>query len=55
MKLNQFSLADSLKIKIVPDMEKRHLRVVYKKFPEEMHGTVALPGIFDGLKSLFRH
>lgn len=55
VKLNQFSLADSLKIKIVPDMEKRHLRVVYKKFPEEMHGTVALPGIFDGLKSLFRH
>ncbi|WP_322933453.1 alpha/beta hydrolase [Bacteroides sp. CG01] len=55
VKLNQFSLADSLKIKIVPDMENRHLRVVYKKFPEEMHGTVALPGIFDGLKSLFRH
>lgn len=55
VKLNQFSLADSLKIKIVPDMDKRHLRVVYKKFPEEMHGTVALPGIFDGLKSLFRH
>lgn len=55
VKLNQFSLADSLKIKIVLDMEKRHLRVVYKKFPEEMHGTVALPGIFDGLKSLFRH
>lgn len=55
VKLNQFSLADSLKINIVPDMEKRHLRVVYKKFPEEMHGTVALPGIFDGLKSLFRH
>ena len=55
VKLNQFSLADSLKIKIVPDMEKRHLRVIYKKFPEEMHGTVALPGIFDGLKSLFRH
>ena len=55
VKLNQFSLADSLKIKIVPDMEKRYLRVIYKKFPEEMHGTVALPGIFDGLKSLFRH
>lgn len=55
IKLNQFSLADSLKINIIPDMENRHLRVVYKKFPEEMHGTVALPGIFDGLKLLFRH
>lgn len=55
IKLNQFSLADSLKINIIPDMENRHLRVVYKKFQEEMHGTVSLPGIFDGLKLLFRH
>ena len=54
VKLNQFSLADSLKAKIIPDMEKQHLHVIYKKFPEEMHGTVALPGIFDGIKSLFR-
>ena len=34
-------------------MEKRHLRVVSKKFPEETHGTVALPGFYDGLKTLF--
>ena len=55
VKLNQFSLADSLKVNIIPDMENQHLHVIYKKFPEEMHGTVALPGIFDGIKSLFRH
>lgn len=54
VRLNQFSLADSLKLKTIPDMKSRHLRVVYKKFPEEVHGTVALPGFFDGLKSLFR-
>ena len=54
VKLNQFSLADSLKVNIIPDMENQHLHVIYKKFPEEMHGTVALPGIFDGIKSLFR-
>lgn len=55
VKLNQFSLADSLRINIIPDMEAQHLHVIYKKFPEEVHGTVALPGIFDGIKSLFRH
>ena len=55
VKLNQFSLADSLKVNIIPNMENQHLHVIYKKFPEEMHGTVALPGIFDGIKSLFRH
>lgn len=54
-KLVQFSLADSLKEKVIPAMEKQHLQVVCRKFPEEVHGTVALPGIFDGLKSLFRH
>lgn len=51
----QFSLADSLKDNIIPAMQNRHLRVVYKKFPDEVHGTIALPGIFDGLKSLFRN
>lgn len=53
VKLVQFSLADSLNMKIIPDMENQHLRVVFKKFPEEVHGTVALPGFYDGLKSLF--
>lgn len=24
-----------------------------KSFPEENHGTVAIPGIYDGIKQLF--
>ena len=47
------SLADSLKNKIIPEMKNKHLHVIYKKFPDEVHGTIALPAIFDGLKSLF--
>ena len=53
IKLIQFSLADSLKNKIIPEMKNKHLHVIYKKFPDEVHGTIALPAIFDGLKSLF--
>lgn len=34
-------------------MKNKHLHVIYKKFPDEVHGTIALPAIFDGLKSLF--
>ena len=55
IKLIQFSLADSLKNKIIPEMKNKHLHVVYKKFPDEVHGTIALPAIFDGLKSLFHN
>ena len=52
-KLNHFPLTDDFIGSAVPHMEKRHLRVVSKKFPEETHGTVALPGFYDGLKMLF--
>lgn len=55
VKLVQFSLADSLKEQIIPEMKNKHLRVIYRKFPDEVHGTIALPAIFDGLKSLFRN
>lgn len=51
--LIHFSLVDSFLETIVPSMEKQHLRVISRKFPEETHGTIALPGIYDGLKSLF--
>ena len=52
-KLIHFPLTDDFIGSAVPRMEKRHLRVVLKKFPEETHGTVALPGFYDGLKTLF--
>lgn len=52
-KLIHFSLIDEFFEKVVPVMEKQQLRVISKEFPEEMHGTVALPGIYDGLKRLF--
>ncbi len=51
--LIHFPLVDSFLETIVPGMEKQHLRVISRKFPEETHGTIALPGIYDGLKSLF--
>ena len=53
VKLDQFALADSLGERIIPEMKSQHLRAIYKKFPDEVHGTIALPGMFDGLKSLF--
>jgi len=31
----------------------RNLRFFYKAFPEETHGTIAIPGLFDGIKRLF--
>lgn len=31
----------------------QNLRFFSKSFPEENHGTVAIPGIYDGLKQLF--
>lgn len=38
---------------IVPQLQQRGLYVVSRKFPDEVHGTVALPGFYDGLKQLF--
>ena len=29
------------------------LRLFHKSFPEENHGTVAIPAIYDGIKQLF--
>lgn len=52
-KLIHFSLTDEFLSKVVPCMENQQLHVISKEFPEETHGTVALPGIYDGLKSLF--
>ena len=31
----------------------RNLRFFSKSFPEENHGTVAIPGIYDGIKQLY--
>ena len=31
----------------------KNLRFFHKSFPEENHGTVAIPGIYDGIKQLF--
>ena len=50
IKLIQFSLADSLKNKIIPEMKNKHLHVIYKKFPDEVHGTIALPRHFRWVK-----
>jgi len=36
------TLADSLKNKIIPEMKNKHLHVIYKKFPDEVHGTIAI-------------
>jgi len=36
---------------ILPQAE--NLRFFSKSFPEENHGTVAIPGIYDGIKQLF--
>lgn len=52
-KLIHFPLADDFIESVLPRMEKRHLRVLSRKFQEETHGTIALPGFYDGLKSLF--
>ena len=51
-KLIHFPLTDDFIGSAVPRMEKRHLRVVLKKFPEETHGTVALPGFYDGMENV---
>ena len=30
-----------------------NLRFFSKSFPEESHGTIAIPGMYDGIKQLF--
>lgn len=52
-KLIHFPLVDTFLNTAVPNMEKQRLRIVSRKFPLEMHGTIALPGIYDGLKCMF--
>ena len=51
--LIHFPLTDNFLDTVIPEMERCNLRVVSKKFPEETHGTIALPAIYDGLKCLF--
>ena len=51
--LIHFLLTDTFLDTVIPEMERCNLRVVSKKFPEETHGTIALPAIYDGLKCLF--
>ena len=51
--LIHFPLTDTFLDTVIPEMERCNLRVVSKKFPEETHGTIALPAIYDGLKCLF--
>lgn len=55
IKLIYFPLVDDFIGNVLPRMEKRNLRVLSREFPEEMHGTIALPGFYDGLKRLFPH
>ncbi len=38
---------------IIPQMQHRNLRVMWRKFETETHGTIAIPGFYDALKSLF--
>lgn len=52
-KLIHFPLVDTFFETAIPRLEKQQLRLVCRKFPLEVHGTIALPGIYDGLKSLF--
>ncbi len=33
----------------------QNLKFFSRSFPEENHGTVAIPGIYDGIKQLFQH
>ena len=35
------------------DKQAENLRFFSKSFPDENHGTVAVPGIYDGIKQLF--
>ena len=51
--LIHFPLTDTFLDTVIPEMERCNLRVVSKKFPEETHGTIALPAIYNGLKCLF--
>ena len=48
-----FPLVSDFAETIIPLMEQQHLRVHSRKFSEETHGTVALPGFYDGLKRFF--
>lgn len=52
-KLIHFPLVDDFIETIIPLMEQQRLLVHSRKYPGETHGTVALPGFYDGLKSLF--
>ena len=45
------SQSEELVSNILP--QAHNLRFFYKAFPEETHGTIAIPGLFDGLKRLF--
>lgn len=55
VRLTQFTLADTLQQKILPSLRQKELHTVYRNFPDEIHGTIAIPALFDGLKNLFRH
>ena len=44
-------LAQQLATDILPKAQ--YLHFFYQSFPEENHGTVSIPGIFDGLKKLY--
>lgn len=54
-KLIHFPLTDDFIGSAVPRMEKRHLRVVSKKFPEETHGTSLKKTLFFSKLNDMRH
>ena len=51
--MNTFPLTDAFLHEVLPQLEQCGLHAAQRKFPEEVHGTVALPGFYDGLKQLF--
>lgn len=52
-KLINTSLLDTFEDAVVPIMEQKKLQTITRRFPQETHGTIAIPGIYDGLKSLY--
>lgn len=34
-------------------LQKKDLRLIHKSFPEETHGSVVIPALYDGIKQLF--
>lgn len=51
--LTQPHWVDYFQHRMASQLEKRGIRLFSRMFEEESHGTVAIPGFYDGLKKLF--